>query len=53
MKMKKIYCVIFGNYGKLKNPKISYIFQKTLVLSVICSRYEMKEYLKKKNQLRY
>ena len=37
--MKKIFCVICGKYGKLKNPKISYIFEKALVLSVICSKY--------------
>ena len=33
-------CVICGNYKKSKNLKISYIFEKTLVLSVICSKCE-------------
>ena len=36
--MKKLYCVICGKYGKYKNPKISYIFGKKLVLSIICSK---------------
>ena len=40
IKMKKICCVIFGKYRKLKNPKISHIFEKTLVLSIICSKCE-------------
>ena len=36
------YCVIYiyGNYKKSKNLKISYIFEKTLVLSIICSKCE-------------
>ena len=36
--MKIIYCVIFGKYRKFKNPKISYIFQNALVLSIIWSK---------------
>ena len=36
--MKKLYCVICGKYRKIKKPKISYIFEKTLVLSIICSK---------------
>ena len=36
--MKKMYCVNCGNYTKLEKPKISYILEKTLVLSVICSK---------------
>ena len=39
-KMKKIYCVILGKYRKLKNAKVSYMFEKTLVLSIICSKRE-------------
>ena len=38
--MKKIYCVICGKYRKFKNPKISYIFGKTLVVSIIYSKCE-------------
>ena len=36
--MKKSFCVICGKYRKYKNPKISYIFEKTLVLSIICTK---------------
>ena len=38
--MEKIYCVICGKYKKFKNSKISYIFEKTFVLSIICSKCE-------------
>ena len=38
--MKKIYCVISGKYRKFKKPEISYIFEKTLVFSIICSKFE-------------
>ena len=40
--MKKLYYAICSKYRKLRNPKISYVF-----------KMNMKEYLKKKNQLRY
>ena len=36
--MKKLYCVIRGNYRKFEKPKISYFLEKTLVLSVICNK---------------
>ena len=36
--MKKIYCITCGKYRNLKNPKISHIFDKTLVLSIICDK---------------
>ena len=36
--MKQIYCVICGKYRKFRKPKISYIFEKTLVLSIICGK---------------
>ena len=54
-KMKKLSCIICGKYGKFKNPKISYIFKKILVFSIICSKckMKMKKLLNKKNQLRY
>ena len=53
--MKKINCLICGKYRKFKNPKISKMSTKTLVLSVISRKckMKMKKYLKKKNQLRY
>ena len=37
-KMKKFCCVVCGKYKKIKNLKISYILEKTLVLSIICSK---------------
>ena len=36
--MKNLNCVICGKYRKCENPKILYIFEKKLVLSIICSR---------------
>ena len=36
--MKKKYSI--EKYRKFKNPKISYIFKKTLVFSIICSKCE-------------
>ena len=40
--MKKLYCVICGKYRKFENPKISFILEKTLVLSIISSRCKNK-----------
>ena len=37
-KMKKSYCVICGQYRKFEKPKISYLLEKTLVLSIICNK---------------
>ena len=55
IKMKKLYCVICGKYRKFKKPKKSYILERTLVISIICSKCknEDEKYLKKKNQLKY
>ena len=36
--MQKLYCVICGQYTKFKNPKISNILKKTLVILIICSK---------------
>ena len=36
--MKKIYCIICGKYGKFEKSKISYLLEKILVLSIICSK---------------
>ena len=41
--MKKLYCVIYDKYKKSEKPEISYILEKTLVLSVICSKYKNEE----------
>ena len=53
--MKNLYYIICGKYNKFENPKISYILEKALVLSIIwvSVKVSMKKYLKKKNQLRY
>ena len=36
--MKKLYYIICCKYRKFEKPKISYLFEKTLVLSIICSK---------------
>ena len=36
--MKKLYCVICGKYRKSEKPKILYLLQNTLVLSIIRSK---------------
>ena len=55
--MKKLYCVICGKHRKFKKPKKSYLLEKTLVFSIILfavsARMKMKNYLKKKNQMKY
>ena len=38
--MKKLYCFIYGKYRKFEKPKISYFLEKTLVVSIICSKYK-------------
>ena len=37
--MKKIYCVIWHSYRKLKNPK-TYIFRKISIFCIIYSKRE-------------
>ena len=36
--MKKLYCVICSKYRELEKPKISYLLEKTLAVSIICSK---------------
>ena len=36
--MKKLYCIISGKYWKFEKPKKSYFLEKTLILSIICSK---------------
>ena len=36
--MKKLCCVICGKYKKFEKPKISYILERTLFLSISCSK---------------
>ena len=38
--MKKLYCVICGKLRNVEKPKIPYLLEKTLVLSIICSKCE-------------
>ena len=35
--MKSFYCVICGKCRKFEKPRISYLLETTLILSVICS----------------
>ena len=53
--MTKIYGVICGKYRKFEKHKISYLLEKTLILSIICSKCknEDEKIFKKKIQLRY
>ena len=37
--MKKIYCIKWNQYRRFKSSKISYMFDKTLVLSIICDKF--------------
>ena len=41
--MSKLYYVICGKYRKFEKPKISYLFEKTLVLAIICSKCKNKD----------
>ena len=41
--MKKLCCVICSKYKKFEKPKISHLLEKTLVLSIICSKYQNEE----------
>ena len=36
--MKKLYCVICSKYRKFEKSKISHLLEKTLVLSITCSK---------------
>ena len=38
--MKKLYWVICSKYRKFEIPKIFYLLEKTLVLSIICSKFK-------------
>ena len=41
--MKTLYCIICGKYEKFEKPKISYLLEKVLVLSIICNKYEVED----------
>ena len=36
--MKKLHCDICGKYRKSEKPKISYVLERALFLSIICSK---------------
>ena len=36
--MKKFHCDISGKYRKFEKPKISYVLERVLFLSIICSK---------------
>ena len=36
--MRKVHCIKCNKRRKFKNPKISRIFNKTLVLSIVCDK---------------
>ena len=47
VKMKRIYCIKCDKYRKFKNPKISCIFDKTVVLYIVwdkCGNNDEKRY---------
>ena len=48
--MKKLYCVICSKYKKFEKPKISYLLQKPLVLSIICSKCKNEDEKKNKEE---
>ena len=41
--MKQLYCVICGKYKKFEKLKMSYLLEKTLVLSVTFSKCKNEE----------
>ena len=41
--MKKIHSVICGKYRKFEKSKISYLLEKTLVISIFCSKCKNEE----------
>ena len=51
--MKKLYCFVCCKYRNIEKPKISYLSERKLVHSIICSKCknDVKNYLKKKSQL--
>ena len=38
--MKNLYCIICGKYRRFEKPKISYLLEKPVVLSIISSKYK-------------
>ena len=38
VEIEKLHCIICSKCRKFQKPKISYIFEKALVFSIICSK---------------
>ena len=51
--MRKLYCIICRKYRKFEKANLSYLFGKTLVLSIICkrSKNEDEKLFKKKKSI--
>ena len=52
--MKKMYCIKCNRHRKFKNPEISCIFNKTLVIFIVyskCGNNDDKKHLKNNNLL--
>lgn len=43
MAIEKRYCINCNKFRKVANPKMSYISNKALVLSIICSKFSNNE----------
>ena len=41
--MKKLYCFICGKNRQFRKPKISYVLEKALALSINCSKRKNKD----------
>ena len=42
-KMKKLCCIICGKCRKFEKPKVLYLLEKILVLTIICSKCKNKD----------
>ena len=51
--MMKVYCNVCDKYRKFKNPKMSYIFKKTLSLFIVYSKcgHEYEKIFKEKESV--
>ena len=43
IKMKKIYCVICGNYKKFENLNIPYVLEKKLAFFIFCNKHSKED----------
>ena len=41
--MKKLYCITCGNYRNFEKPKITYLVEKILILSIMCSKWKKED----------